>query len=242
MSKKKLVTTRKSSGVIGKGGNLGNENIFNKAWISGLLEDEFSFSHEVFGEKFYKTRVRVARLSGTEDCVPIVISELQMNNILEGEVKGKFVEVEGQFRSCNKIGDDCKKHLELFLFVTFINIYENGDEFENSTNANLIYLEGYICKPPVFRETPNGKIVTDLMIAVNRKYNKSDYIPCIAWGRTAQYASELIVGNRIKLYGRMQSREYFKVVSPETEAVEIKTAYEISVMRMMELKGDVLKD
>lgn len=235
MSEKRLVTTRDDNIIIRREAIYGTKKIFsefNKAWISGIIEEEFEYSHEVWWEKFYKTRVRVTRLNGTEDCVPIVVSDLQMTNILEGSLKGKYVEVGGQFRSYNKLGEDGRKHLSLFLFVTTINVYESEEDFEDATNANLIYLDGYICKPPVFRMTPLGRQITDLMVAVNRNYNKSDYIPCIAWGRVAQHARELEVGNRIKLYGRAQSRQYFKRVSPESEERESRTAYEISIMRM----------
>lgn len=210
---------------------------FNKVFVSGRIEAEFDFSHEVLWEKFYRTRVRVERLSGTEDLVPIVVSDLLIGRErMKTSLEGKWVEVAGQFRSYNKLGEDGRKHLDLFLFVTAINIYDDEDELEEVTNANLIYLDGYLCKPPVFRKTPLGRQITDLLIAVNRPYGKSDYIPCIAWGRVAQWASEFEVGNRVKLYGRVQSREYFKRFSKDTEAGEYRDAYEISVMRMQKVE------
>ena len=206
---------------------------FNKVFISGKIEAEFEYSHEVLWEKFYRTRVRVERLSGTEDLVPIIVSDLLIGRErIKNSLKGKWVEVAGQFRSHNKVGEDGRKHLELFLFVTSINIYEDEDELEETTNANLIYLDGYLCKPPVYRKTPLGRQITDLLIAVNRPYGKSDYIPCIAWGRVAQWASEFETGNRVKLYGRIQSREYFKRYSEDSDEGEHRVAYEISVMRM----------
>lgn len=206
---------------------------FNKVFVSGRIEAEFDFSHEVLWEKFYRTRVRVERLSGTEDLVPIVVSDLLIGGErMKTSLEGKWVEVAGQFRSYNKLGEDGRKHLDLFLFVTAINIYDDEDELEEVTNANLIYLDGYLCKPPVYRKTPSGRQITDLFIAVNRPYGKSDYIPCIAWGRVAQWASEFEVGNRVKLYGRVQSREYFKRFSKDSKAREYRDAYEISVMRM----------
>lgn len=149
---------------------------------------------------------------------------------------GKWVEVAGQFRSYNTAGEDGRKHLDLFLFVTAIRIYEDKEELEETTNANLIYLDGYLCKPPVFRQTPLGRQITDLLIAVNRPYGKSDYIPCIAWGRVAQWASEFEIGNRVRLYGRVQSREYFKRNLPGSEAGVYKEAYEISVIRMQRVE------
>lgn len=210
---------------------------FNKVFVSGRIEAEFDFSHEVLWEKFYRTRVRVERLSGTEDLVPIVVSDLLIGRErMKTSLEGKWVEVAGQFRSYNKLGEDDRKHLDLFLFVTAINIYDDEDELEEVTNANLIYLDGYLCKPPVFRKTTLGRQITDLLIAVNRPYGKSDYIPCIAWGRVAQWASEFEVGNRVKLYGRVQSREYFKRFSKDSEAGEYKDAYEISVMRMQKVE------
>mgnify|MGYP005759822035 CR=1 FL=1 len=210
---------------------------FNKVFVSGRIETEFDFSHEVLWKKFYRTRVRVERLSGTEDLVPIVVSDLLIGRErMKTSLEGKWVEVAGQFRSYNKLGEDGRRHLDLFLFVTAINIYDDEDELEEVTNANLIYLDGYLCKPPVFRKTPLGRQITDLLIAVNRPYGKSDYIPCIAWGRVAQWASEFEVGNRVKLYGRVQSREYFKRFSKDTEAGEYRDAYEISVMRMQRVE------
>ena len=210
---------------------------FNKVFVSGRIEAEFDFSHEVLWEKFYRTRVRVERLSGTEDLVPIVVSDLLIGRErMKTSLEGKWVEVAGQFRSYNKLGEDGRKHLDLFLFVTAINVYDDKNELEEVTNANLIYLDGYLCKPPVFRKTPLGRQITDLLIAVNRPYGKSDYIPCIAWGRVAQWASEFEVGNRVKLYGRVQSREYFKRFSKDTEAGEYRDAYEISVMRMQKVE------
>ena len=210
---------------------------FNKVFVSGRIEAEFDFSHEVLWEKFYRTRVRVERLSGTEDLVPIVVSDLLIGRErMKTSLEGKWVEVAGQFRSYNKLGEDGRKHLDLFLFVTAINIYDDEDELEEVTNANLIYLDGYLCKPPVFRKTPLGRQITDLLIAVNRPYGKSDYIPCIAWGRVAQWASELEVGNRVEIYGRIQSREYFKRFSKDSEIGEYRDAYEISIMRMQKVE------
>lgn len=210
---------------------------FNKVFVSGRIEAEFDFSHEVLWEKFYRTRVRVERLSGTEDLVPIVVSDLLIGRErMKTSLEGKWVEVAGQFRSYNKLGEDGRRHLDLFLFVTAISIYDDEDELEEVTNANLIYLDGYLCKPPVFRKTYLGRQITDLLIAVNRPYGKSDYIPCIAWGRVAQWASEFEVGNRVKLYGRVQSREYFKRFSKDSKAGEYRDAYEISVMRMQKVE------
>ena len=209
---------------------------FNKVFVSGRIEKEFEFSHQTYWEKFYRTRVRVTRSSGTEDLVPIVISNLLLvNKNIEKSLEGKWVEVAGQLRTYNKIGENGRKHLDLFLFVTAIKIYENEEELDEVTNANLIYLNGYICRPPVFRSTLLGRNITDLFIAVNRTYGRSAYIPCIAWGRVAQWSSELEVGNRIKLYGRIQSREYFKRFSQDSDEGEYRDAYEISIMRIQKV-------
>lgn len=239
MSDKNLIVRENNNVIVRQEGVYINEKIFcdfNKVWISGIIEDEFEYNHENFWEKFYRTRVKIERLSGTQDYIPLIVSNMLIYNISKESLKGKYVEVAGQFRSFNKEGDDGRRHLELFLFATAINIYESEAEFEEVTNANLIYLDGYICKPPVYRTTPLGRQITDLLIAVNRSYNKSDYIPCIAWGRNAQYASEFEVGNRIKLYGRIQSRQYFKRFSSGSEEGEMREAYEISIMRLMKVE------
>lgn len=211
----------------------------NKVFISGIIEDELEFSHETFWQKFYKTRVKVKRLSQEEDYVPLVISSFLVFNFLEESLKGKYVEVEGHFCSRNKQRKDGANHLELFLLATDINIYEAEKDFEEVVNANLIYLDGYICKPTNYRNTPLGKQVTDIMIAVNRPKNISDYIPCIAWGENALYADTLSVGNRIRILGRIQSREYFKRFSPESEEGEIRIAYEISIMKIIKVEETV---
>ena len=246
MSDEKGVVRRENNVITRKEENSTTEKFFsefNKVFVSGRIEAEFEYSHEVMWEKFYRTRVRVKRLSGTEDLVPIMVSDFLIGQeMMKKSLEGKWVEVAGQFRSYNKEGKDGRKHLELFLFVTAINIYENEEELEEVTNSNLIFLDGYICKPPVFRETPLGRQITDLFIAVNRPYGKSDYIPCIAWGRVAQWVSKLEVGNRVQLYGKIQSREYFKRYSKDSEAGEFKCAYEISVMRIQRLGDLKLED
>ena len=239
MSDETSVARRENNVITRQEENSPNEKLFskfNKVFVSGRIETELEFSHEILWEKFYRTRIRVERLSGTEDLVPIIVSDLLIGKMrINSSLEGKWVEVAGQFRSHNKMGEDGRKHLELFLFVTAINIYEDEDELEEITNANLIYLDGYLCKKPVFRKTPLGRQITDILVAVNRPYGKSDYIPCIAWGRVAQWASELEIGNRVKLYGRIQSREYFKRFSTNSDAGEYRDAYEISVMRMQKV-------
>lgn len=213
---------------------MGNEKIFNesnRAWISGIIQEEFEYSHNVLSKRFYQTKVGVMRLSGIEDCVPIVVSEEQLTNIQKGSLKGKYVKVGGKFCSCDKLGEDGRKHLKLFLMVITIDVCESRKEFQEGINKNEIYLEGYLCKPPVFRETPSGKQLTDLMLAVGK-----DHIPCIAWGLVAQHARELEVGSRINLFGRIQSRQYFKRVSPNSEAGENRTVHEVSIMKILQVE------
>ena len=222
---------------------LDNENIFresNKAWVSGIIEDEFEYSHDGLWEKFYKTRVRVTRYSGTEDSIPIIVSSFKITNLLDGSAKGKYAELCGQFRSYNKLGEDGRTHLELFLFVMSINVCEKK-ELEEVATTNWICLDGFICKPPVFRKTPLGRQITELTVAVDRTSNKSDYIPCIVWGKFAHYAKELEVGSRVKLCGRIQSRKYFKKLSKESETRESRIAYEVSVKKMTKVEGLRLK-
>ncbi len=207
----------------------------NKVVVSGRIEKEFEYSHKTSLEKFYQTEVAVTRYSGVEDVIPIVVSDSLIEEKVKGTtVKGKWIEVAGQFRSHQKLDKDGHSHLELFLFGKEIKICDKEDELEEA-NVDLIYLDGYLGKPPVLRETPSGRKITDLLMAVNRPYGKSDYIPCIAWGKVAQLSSEFEVGKRVKLYGRIQRREYFKRYSPDSEAGEYKHAYEISIMRVEEV-------
>ena len=231
------VETREFGSVIGHEKALNNPSEFNQVWISGFIEDELEYSYESFGKKFYKTRVRVARKSGTEDFVPIVVSDVRVANISESKLKGKYVEICGQFRSDKRMGEDGWKHLYLYLFVTYISVCEDGKKPEGATDVNLIYLDGYICRPPTFRVTPLGREITDLMVVVHRNYPKTDFIPCIAWGEGAHYASQLEVGDRVKLVGRIQSREYFKKLSPDSEERETRIAYEVSADKLVEKKG-----
>ena len=207
---------------------------FNKGFVGGVIEAELEYSHEVRWEKFYRTEVRVKRFSGKEDLVPLIIPDLLIVK-KPPSLKGKWVEVAGQFRSHRrKHKKNGHRPMDLFLFVTSIKIYDEEHEIEDTNN--LIYLDGYLCKPPVYRETYRKRCITDFLMAVNRPiYNKSDYIPCIAWGRTAQMVSKLAVGNRVELYGRIQSRKYYK---RETEYSEegFKTAYEISVKMIQEIE------
>ena len=201
----------------------------NQAAIIGNIADEFQFNHEIYGEKFYTCTVRVPRLSGTDDNVRIMVSE---RLIMDGEYNvGDRVEVTGQFRSYNSY-ENGDNRLVLTVFAKDIEHYEESD----SKNPNTLYLNGFICKPPVYRTTPFGREITDLLLAVNRSYNKSDYIPIIAWGRNARFAKNLSVGDNVKIWGRIQSRTYQKRLDEEN-TIE-KTAYEVSVNRMELVTGE----
>ena len=193
----------------------------NKVYICGEIVSEATFSHEVYGEGFYEFFVKVMRLSGQADILPVTISERLIKG---GELKvGSMLSAVGQFRSYNKL-EGGKSRLMLTVFVREL-AHPAGDR-----NPNSVVLSGYICKPPVYRTTPFNREIADLLLAVNRAYNKSDYIPCIAWGRNARFVQNLKVGDRVALSGRIQSREYTKRLS-ETEAVTM-TAYEVSISKL----------
>ena len=202
----------------------------NQVTIMGKVATEFSFSHEVFGEGFYMVEVEVKRLSNSEDRIPLMISERLID--VTQDYTGEYIMVHGQFRSYNR-HEEQKNRLVLSVFVREISFME---EEPDGTKTNSIWLDGYICKEPIYRKTPLGREIADLLLAVNRPYGKSDYIPCIAWGRVAQWVSEFEVGNRVKLYGRVQSRVYFKRYSKDSEAGEYRDAYEISIMRMQRVE------
>ena len=196
----------------------------NQVIMAGEVVSEFVFSHEVFGEGFYMLDIRVKRLSSSYDIIPLMISE-RLRDVSQ-DYRGETIQVAGQFRSYNR-HEEKKNRLVLSVFVRELGFAE--EEIENS-RTNQIFLEGYICKSPVYRKTPLGREIADLLVAVNRPYGKSDYIPCICWGRNARYASGFEVGSHIELWGRIQSREYTKKISEEE--VEKRTAYEVSVSKL----------
>ena len=199
----------------------------NKVFIMGEIVSDAVFSHEVYGEGFYELKVKVMRLSGQADILPVTVSE---RLISERDLKmGATLCALGQFRSYNKL-EGGRSRLMLTVFVREL----VSDAV--SRNPNSIVLSGYICKPPVYRTTPFNREIADLLVAVNRAYNKSDYIPCIAWGRNARFVQNLKVGDRVALSGRIQSREYVKRFS-ETESVTM-TAYEVSVSKLAAFDDD----
>ncbi len=196
----------------------------NQGVLAGEVVSEFQFSHEVFGEGFYTLYLQVARLSDAGDIIPLLVSDRLVN--VQEPILGKKIEVKGQFRSYNK-HENNQNHLVLSLFVREIQFLEENEEIQK---PNSIYLDGFICKPPVYRMTPLGREIADLLVAVNRSYGKSDYIPCICWGRNARYAGNLEVGTRVFIWGRIQSREYQK--KAHDQSIITKTAYEISISKM----------
>lgn len=196
----------------------------NQVTIMGEVASEFTFSHEVFGEGFYMVEVLVKRLSNSDDRIPLMISERLID--VTQDYRGEYITVSGQFRSYNK-HDEHKNHLVLSVFVREVAFVE---EEEDGAKTNNIMLDGYICKAPIYRKTPLGREIVDLLLAVNRPYGKSDYIPCICWGRNARYASHFEVGEHVQIFGRIQSREYVKKLT-ETET-EKRVAYEVSVSKL----------
>ncbi len=196
----------------------------NQVSIMGKIASQFTFSHQVFGEGFYMLDVLVKRLSDSEDRIPVMVSE-RLVDVTE-DYEGEYIQVTGQFRSYNR-HEEKKNRLVLSVFAREISFVEDEDD---SVKSNQIFLDGYICKPPVYRKTPLGREIADLLIAVNRPYGKSDYIPCICWGRNARYASAFQVGGHVLIWGRIQSREYMKRLS-DTQS-EKRTAYEVSVSKL----------
>lgn len=194
----------------------------NSVTVVGTVKSKPEFSHEMYGEGFYNVYLEVPRLSDISDELPVTISERLMTGV-NLEIGNKLV-VMGQLRSYNKLMEGSNK-----LILTIFARDAKQDDEENK-NPNQIYLDGFICKRPIYRTTPFGREITDMLIAVNRPYNKSDYIPCIAWGRNARYSENLNVGDRIRIWGRIQSREYQKKISDEE--VITRTAYEVSISKM----------
>lgn len=194
----------------------------NKVFLQGVVVSEPTYSHEVLNEGFYNLNISIPRLSGQSDIIPVTISERLLNN---NDIKiGHTIALKGQFRSYNKIENN-KSKLVLTVFVREL------CEVDENSNPNIIEIYGYICKSPIYRTTPFNREITDVLMAVNRSYNKSDYIPCITWGRNARFVGELPVGTKLEMVGRIQSREYLKKQEGSEEAIS-KVAYEISVSKV----------
>ena len=202
----------------------------NQVSMMGEIVSEFQFSHEVFGEGFYMVELAVNRLSNYSDYIPLMISERLIDT--EQDYTGQLIRVSGQFRSYNR-HEEKKNRLVLSVFVREL---EFLDEIDENEKTNQIFLDGYICKEPIYRKTPLGREIADVLLAVNRSYGKSDYIPCICWGRNARFASGFTVGSYIQIVGRVQSREYVKRIDEEN--VEHRVAYEVSVSKVDLLEND----
>ena len=196
----------------------------NQVTIMGEIVSDFSYSHEVYGEGFYMVEVSAHRLSSFVDYIPVMVSERLVN--VQESAEGKCVYITGQFRSFNRH----EEHKNRLVLSVFAREFELVEQFEEENAANQIFLDGFICKPPVYRKTPLGREIADMLLAVNRPYSKSDYIPCICWGRNARYASAFTVGGHVLLWGRIQSREYMKKIT-ETESQK-RVAYEVSVSKL----------
>jgi len=218
------------------------ENINNHIGIAGKVHSDFEFSHEVYGEGFYRFELEIYRLSDASDILPVTISEriVDMDNVHVGD----WVYITGQIRSYNNyVEEDRRNKLVLTVFARDVEqlpkqaehaedegLYQQNPPDYLDINPNDVFLNGFICKPPVYRTTPFGREIADILLAVNRSYNKSDYIPCIAWGRNARYAGKLSVGSNIRIWGRMQSRPYQKRF--DSGEVIDKTAYEVSISKI----------
>lgn len=200
----------------------------NQVSIVGTIASDFRYSHEVYGEGFYMVDVSVSRLSDFVDMIPVMVSERIVDTTQNYE--GETVYVTGQFRSYNR-HEEKKNRLVLSVFAREL---EFGCEAAEEYKSNQIYLDGFVCQEPIYRKTPLGREIADLLIAVNRSYGKSDYIPCICWGRNARFASGFKVGNHVEIWGRIQSREYVKKLGENL--TEKRIAYEVSVSKVERLE------
>lgn len=196
----------------------------NQVTIAGEVVSEFTFSHEVYGEHFYVVNIAVCRLSNSFDVIPVMISERLMD--VSADYRGCTLQASGQFRSYNR-HEENRNRLVLSVFAREAALIEPE---EDDQNPNYIFLDGYVCKHPVYRKTPLGREIADVLLAVNRPYGKSDYIPCICWGRNARFADKFEVGSHIQIWGRIQSREYQKKIGEEH--YEKRIAYEVSVSKL----------
>lgn len=200
----------------------------NYLTLVGRVTGEKKFSHEIYGERFFIFNLSIARLSGNADIIPITVSERLITDEMLQE--GKKILVKGQFRSYNSYENERNKLILTVFAKDVIEVEENeedSDIVKKESITNEVVLIGFICKKPIYRQTPFGREIADILLAVNRAYNKSDYIPCIAWGRNARFSQNLEVGTKVKVVGRVQSREYEKKYEDGTS--EVKVAYEVSI-------------
>lgn len=202
---------------------MNSDIVNNKVFLQGRVIDDPKYNHSVKEDEFYSFSLSVSRLSGQTDMIPIIISK-NMIDVYRIN-KGDDIALRGQFRSYNKFENE-KRKLVLSVFVKEI------CEWNEDANPNVVELNGFVCKPAIYRTTPFSREICDVLLAVNRNFNKSDYIPCIAWGNNAQIVSRMEVPTNLKIIGRIQSREYNKVLEGETEPIT-KTAYEVSISRLI---------
>ncbi len=196
----------------------------NQVTIAGRVVGGFVYSHTVYGEDFYTVDIEVSRLSNSNDIIPVMVSERILD--VHTDYRGYVLRANGQFRSYNR-HEETRNRLVLSVFAREVEIMEPEEEEQD---PNHIFLDGYVCKKPVYRKTPLGREIADVLLAVNRPYGKSDYIPCICWGRNARYADQFEVGAHVQIWGRIQSREYQKKISEEE--YEKRVAYEVSVSKL----------
>ena len=212
--------------IKGSVGSVSQRTVNNNAvTVVGRYYGGFEFSHKVYGEGFYNFKLMVPRLSDYSDILPVTVSERLIYGMDITSCRQNII-IQGQLRSYNKFVDGSNR-LILTIFARDLSLQQEQEEIKN---PNQITLDGYVCKSPLYRTTPFGREITDILLAVNRAYGKSDYIPCIAWGRNARFSEKLKVGDRIKIWGRVQSREYQK----KTHNGEVinKVAYEVSISKM----------
>ena len=196
----------------------------NQVTIAGKVISEFTYSHTVYGEDFYTVDIEVCRLSNSCDIIPVMVSERILD--VKADYRGCTLRASGQFRSYNR-HEETRNRLVLSVFAREAELISLE---EDEQDPNHIFLDGYVCKKPVYRKTPLGREIADVLLAVNRPYGKSDYIPCICWGRNARYADQFEVGSHVQIWGRIQSREYQKKISEEE--YEKRIAYEVSVSKL----------
>lgn len=196
----------------------------NQVTIAGKVISEFTYSHTVYGEDFYTVDIEVCRLSNSCDIIPVMVSERILD--VKADYRGCTLRASGQFRSYNR-HEETRNRLVLSVFAREAELISME---EDEQDPNHIFLDGYVCKKPVYRKTPLGREIADVLLAVNRPYGKSDYIPCICWGRNARYADQFEVGSHVQIWGRIQSREYQKKVGEEE--YEKRIAYEVSVSKL----------
>lgn len=202
----------------------------NYITLVGKVTGDKRLSHEIYGEKFYVFNLSIPRLSGNADIIPITVSERLISDEMLQE--NKKLLIKGQFRSYNSFQNQKNKLILTVFAKDIIEVDDNEDEEQNEMVkkdiiTNEVVLVGYICKKPIYRQTPFGREIADILLAVNRAYNKSDYIPCIAWGRNARFCQNLDVGSEVKIVGRVQSRTYEKKFEDGTS--ETRVAYEVSI-------------